>query len=373
MSVRDKMKIGIMTMQRITNYGSYMQALSLKKMIEDLGNEVVFVDYKVEMLASTRKSYNEKNLKHLRLLKRRIQSKRRKISSKPLSKRDVFFCESYRQIGVALEKQYRTKVDVLVIGSDEVFNCLQTNPDVGYSLELFGKNNRAKKLISYAASFGDTTVERINQYGFTDEISYYLKQFNALSVRDKNSKDVINQLIGATPFVHFDPTLVAGIEKMQWKKCNIKNYIAVYGYKNRFTEEEGEEIKTFARKRSLNIIILNAPQIFASGCIECSPDEIFGYFQNADYIVTDTFHGAIFSVLFHKPVAIFSRSTQEVDYSNENKLLDLIERLGIESQLVLKPSMLEETLLNNIDYNQIDRIRCKERNRAFNYLKDYCV
>ena len=114
------------------------------------------------------------------------------------------------------------------------------------------------------------------------------------------------------------------------------------------------------------------PQKFAKDYILCKPDEIFGYFQNADYIVTDTFHGTIFSMLFHKPVAVFSRSPQDVDYSNENKLLDLVERLGIESQLVQEPSELEDVLLHEIDYNRIDTLRQKERIRTINYLKEYC-
>ena len=366
------MKIGIMSMQRVTNYGSYMQAFALKKMLEEMGNEVVFVDYKVEMLASTKKYYNDSKLKSLRLLKRKIKAKMKKETPKPKINRDRVFEDSYCRIGIGSSRNFRAKVDVLVIGSDEVFNCLQTNPDVGYSLELFGKNNKAKKLISYAASFGDTTVERLKQYGFTDEIAYYLKRFDALSVRDKNSKQIIEELTGIVPLEHFDPTLVARIEKLKWKECSKKKYIAVYGYANRFSEEEGESIKVFAQKRGLDIVILNAPQRFTPDFIECRPDEIFGYFQNADYIVTDTFHGAIFSVLFHKPVAVFSRGPQVVEYSNENKILDLIERLGLQEQLVSRPSMIEEILLHNIDYDRIDRIRKIERTRTLDYLKEYC-
>lgn len=366
-----RMRIGIMTMQRVTNYGSYMQALALKNMLEEIGNVVIFIDFKEEMLASTRKYYNNSRLKILRLAKRSIKV-RLKEEKRPLTQRDLIFQEAYHMIGVPIDRKYRTKVDVLVIGSDEVFNCLQEYPGVGYSLELFGKNNRAKKLISYAASFGDTTFERLQQYGFTDEISYYLKRFNALSVRDKNSKYVVEKLIGSVPLEHLDPTLVGGIEKMNWKKCSNKGYVAVYGYGNRFSKEEGAAIKDFAHKRNMDIVILNAPQKFAKDYILCKPDEIFGYFQNADYIVTDTFHGTIFSVLFHKPVAVFSRSPQDVDYSNENKLLDLVERLGIESQLVQEPSELEDILLHEIDYNRIDTLRQKERIRTINYLKEYC-
>ena len=366
------MKIGIMSMQRIINYGSYMQAFSLKNLLEEMGNEVVFVDYKVDMLAETKKSYDDKKFRFFRLLKRKLQTRIKKEKSNTLKPLQRFFEEAYRQIGVEINRKYHTKVDVLVVGSDEVFNCLQLNPDVGYSLELFGKNNKARMLISYAASFGDTTIDRLKRYGFANEIAHYLKKFDALSVRDKNSKHIIDELTGSVPAEHFDPTLVSGIEKLYWKECSKKGYIAVYGYGYRFNEEEGEAIKRFAQKRSLDIVILNAPQKLSGEYVVCRPEEIFGYFKNAEYIVTDTFHGTIFSVLFRKPVAVFSRSPQNVAYSNENKILDLVEKLDIKSQLVLKPSKLEEVLLHNIDYDRIEKIRQKERDRTIKYLKEYC-
>ena len=67
-----------------------------------------------------------------------------------------YACKHY--LNITDEYHYQVPTDVLIIGSDEVFNCLQTNADVGYSLELFGKNHKSKKLISYAASFGNTTL-----------------------------------------------------------------------------------------------------------------------------------------------------------------------------------------------------------------------
>lgn len=68
-------------------------------------------------------------------------------------------------LGVTEEMNYNPELDCLVIGSDEVFNCIQKNSNVGYSPELFGKDNRAKKLITYAASFGNTTLEKLDRYG----------------------------------------------------------------------------------------------------------------------------------------------------------------------------------------------------------------
>ena len=65
----------------------------------------------------------------------------------------------FPMLGMSEVRNPRAKEDVIVIGSDEVFNCLQTNPDVGYSRQLFGKDANADKIMTYAASFGTTTVE----------------------------------------------------------------------------------------------------------------------------------------------------------------------------------------------------------------------
>ncbi|MCE2266893.1 hypothetical protein GPX15_05810 [Streptococcus thermophilus] len=85
-------------------------------------------------------------------------------------------------------------LDCLIVGSDEVFNCIQKNPNVGYSLELFGKDNNAKRLISYAASFGNTTLDKLQAYAKDREISTYLKRFDAISVRDSNSGEIVKKI-----------------------------------------------------------------------------------------------------------------------------------------------------------------------------------
>ena len=83
---------------------------------------------------------------------------------------------------------YNPTLDCLVIGSDEVFNCIQKNSNVGYSLELFGKDNHAKRLLTYAASFGNTTLEKLKKYKKTEEVGALLKKFDAISEIGQNFK-----------------------------------------------------------------------------------------------------------------------------------------------------------------------------------------
>ena len=94
-----------------------------------------------------------------------------------------------------------------MIGSDEVVNCIQDNSNVGFAPELFGAGHQANRLISYAASFGNTTLESLKKYQVADQVAQRLRAVDALSVRDENSRKIVQELIGKDPVCHLDPVL----------------------------------------------------------------------------------------------------------------------------------------------------------------------
>lgn len=352
-----------------------MQAYALKEIIEGLGHEVQFVDYVPAPLVQDYPYITKRIKNYSRILKKKMMNSAFGSSLikkyKPVlhSKVERNFINCYSLLGVNSKEHYHSKVDVLVVGSDEVFNCLQQNPRVGYAMDFFGKRNRAKKIISYASSFGSTTMNGIKKYNVADELRKRLCKFGCISVRDENSASIINELTGITPLFHLDPVLVGDLENKKWKQPSIKNYLVVYGYKNRFSIDEGKEIIDFAGRNNLTIVVLAEPQAFSSNYIPCRPDEILGYIKNASYVVTDTFHGTIFSIIYKKRVAIYCRKTSESNSTNAEKLLDLIRRLNMETQL-MEGKTLEEVLLSDFDYADVDKIREYEKERTLEYLKD---
>lgn len=359
------MLVGILSMQRIVNYGSFMQAYSLKKMVESLGHKVVFVDYKTNVLIEDR---NDKTKKQ-ELLYQEIKDGIKFHILKKYGEQQKKFIECYPILGISKFKAYHTKVDVLIVGSDEVFNCTQRNPKVGFALDFFGENNKARRLITYAASFGSTTYEKLCSYKVDAQIKKDLKMFDAISVRDNNSYSIVEKLCGVKSNLNLDPVLVSGIENEPWKEANIENYIIVYGYAGRFAEEEKQAIVKFAHKNKLKTISLCDYQDFCDQHIVCRPDEILGYFKKANYIVTDTFHGTIFSVIFHKQFGTFCRSKSNTGSTNQEKLLDLLHRLQLENQLIKDVRNLETTLTSEIDYESVDLIREQEKAKSINYLR----
>lgn len=369
------MKVGIISMQRVINYGSYLQAYSLKNIIESFGNEVEFVDYIVEppivkgdeteFITPQKKSFLERVLVYLWEHRSQKSRKLREFHRAKMILTRKFWEEYFSELGVTPSQSYHNKEDVMVIGSDEVFNCLQANPAVGYSKELFGANANAKKVISYAASFGTTTLKGLDDYGIKREVKELLSKFDGISIRDKNSKEVIEELLGKEPEYHVDPVFLYDYNEKIPNEVPLRDYIIIYAYGKRITEKEAEKINEFARKRNKKIVTIGETQRFEWEHLILSPFEVLVYFQHADYIITDTFHGTVFSIKYNKKFATIIRE------GNKQKLTDLLCRFGLMNRSVADINKLEEIITDTIDYSPIQQKIEEERENSMEYLKKY--
>lgn len=354
------MKIGIISMQRIRNYGSFLQAYGLKSTIESLGHEVVFIDYKVEKSLVERQKE-----KFFFRVKRKIN---KVIRSNILKNKDInlLYDDEYLPLlGVSKQKKYNTPVDVLVIGSDEVFNCLQSNPLVGYSKELFGANANAKHIISYAGSFGHTTLEGLKEYKIDKEVGELFKKFKSISVRDSNSFKIIKNIVGKEPTLNVDPVIISNFDKHIIEQKELKDYILVYAYGNRInSKEEISAIKQFAKKHNKKLISIGTHQDWTDIKLNVNPFELLGYVKAADYIITDTFHGSIFAIKYNRPFATIIRE------SNKQKLGDLLRRFSVADREITKMNKLEEILLRPINFNKVNKIMEEETQKSIQYLEN---
>lgn len=367
-------KVGILSMQRIVNYGSFLQAYGLKMVLEKLGHDVEFVDYHIE-----KPLIAENNSKHRGFLLKVQKLMEAFQYDAPLKHRVQFilykkqFAKKYLQIlGITPAMNYSPELDALVIGSDEVFNCIQSNPNVGYSLELFGKNQKAKKIISYAASFGNTTIEKLRRFGKTSEIGSCLKRFHAISVRDKNSGNIVRQLTCEQPEYHLDPVLAydyIGACKRIPKIKKKEPYLILYAYSGRISRERCDWISAYAKKKGLKIYAIGGVQWCADSFIDCSPFEVLAYFQQAEAVITDTFHGTIFSIITKRKFATIIRRSVKNSYGNEEKLTDLLDRTGLHDRIAETMNEMERVLDRPIDYTAVDKIIDAERKKTEEYLK----
>ena len=356
------MKVGIISMQRVYNYGSFMQSYALKKIIESLGHDCVFIDIKPGMqIVSTTKKQN----RMVSILKKCDRYALKRIAHIWLIKKhkNDFPRALFRELGISSinTDEY---CDVVVIGSDEVFNCTQPGKPFGYSSHLFGQNVNAKKVISYAASFGYTTIERLDKYHISEEIGEYLKDFKALSVRDKNSFEIVKKLSGIIPQVHMDPVIVGDFDD-RVQTPSMHNYLAIYAYSNRINDKkEIDAIRKFAHQHHLKIIGVGMYQVWCDENVMGEPFEIVGYIKNADYVVTDTFHGCVFSIKYKKKFAAFVRD------SNRNKLIDLLSKFELQDRLVTDAKELATILNRDPDADKIEKTIELEKGRTIKYFKD---
>lgn len=356
-------KIGIMSMQRVVNYGSYLQAYGLSKTIQSLGYSTEFVDYKFE------KSIIDTDKKQKKLISKIISNRniicfiKKKII---LKKFDMKINQSLKILGIEKNQNFSRNFDTLVIGSDEVFNCLQPYP-VGYSRNLFGKDFEDKNVISYAASFGFTTLEKLKKFNIDNEIKEMLLKFGAISVRDQNSFNIVNNLLGVKPTINFDPVLITNFtEEIINNPINPKysNYIIVYAYTGRLKKEEEKYIIDFAKKYNKKIISLGFYQKIANYNLTPNPFEVLNYIKNADYVITDTFHGTIFSAKMNTKFCTIIRD------SNKNKLEYLLKKLNLNNRQANTINDIGKLYNQDICFDETNKIIKEEEQKSIRYLKE---
>lgn len=363
-------EVGILSMQRIFNYGSFLQAYGLKKMLEELECKVYFVDYhpgNCLISPSEGTGLRRKLKKGMDALKGSapISEKLKYIKYKR-----TYAANYYPYLEINEQMNYKTNYDLLIIGSDEVFNCVQDNVNVGFTLELFGAGNKANRLISYAASFGNTTIEKLEMHGISEQIGQQLKQFDSISVRDKNSGTIVETLTDIRPLYHLDPVLAYDfIGKCSEIPSSVPyhNYIVLYGYSNRFCKDECKAIKEFAHEENLRVFCIGGIQDVCDLFIDCNPFEVIAYFKNASYVFTDTFHGAILSIIANKT---FVSLVRKKGYGNSEKMLDLLSRLKLGGRVADDNLQnLRQLCETPINYDAVNQLIALERKRSYEYLK----
>ncbi len=359
-----KLYVGLISMQRVFNYGSFLQAFALKRMLEATIVEVFFIDIKpgnkiISKNAIHNNSIFTKLLKLTPIFKIPFYIKRHNFQKKFNEK----FIHNYFPI-LDLDKRQPKFFDFIVIGSDEVFNIIQPS-SWGFSTQLFGQNLNANKIFSYAASFGYTTYDNIVKYNLLNNLKDAIINFNMISVRDDNSANIIEKITGVRPPIHLDPVLVYDFKNLITEQRIEKNdYIIIYA--KRISVEEAKVIKLFATTHNKKLISI---QCYYQWCdkavIPETPFDVLNYCKYADYIVTDTYHGTIFSIIYNKQFCTFVRS------SNYFKITHLLEKLNLTSQRVEYLNLIEKILNNRIDYDEVNKILEVEKGRTLAYFENF--
>ena len=364
------MKIGIVSMHRVKNNGSFLQAYALYEKLKKGGNQVQFIDFYDELHKDVKqkKNFLKELLKNCKALFN-IEYKKQLETNKHRDEFNSRYTGFLTEIGLSSKLEFckDEEFDLVVIGSDEVFNiCQYSDKKVEIPWELFGENIKAKKLVTYAASCGQTNLEKIYSLSLENKCSDLLNKFSSISVRDENTFNFVNKLANKQPSYNVDPVLWFNefpLDK-DYKKLKEK-YLLVYAYTMRMNgEKEKRAILEYARKKGLKTICVNCYQPWCDIKITCSPFALLQYIKDAERVVTDTFHGTVFSIRNNTPFATIVRE------SNKNKLRSLLKQFDLANREVESIDCLEEVLDSKIDFVSTNQILDKERKNSEKYLNN---
>jgi len=307
------MKIGIVTFFYANNYGGVLQAFALQKFLKNSSIDSEFVNYipnaKNSILASFKK-----------LLKKLL--KKNKLEDfnqlfKEFRENNLIISEKF----TANSDLKNNKYDIIISGSDQIWNSRLNKHNTSYfTLDFI--NNDTKK-ISYASCIGQP--DQINDYIYSYDS---INSFDYVSVRNDFSKEFLeNNLATKNIFVACDPTMLIDFHDLKYE-LPCKKYILIYSLNMSLEELLNKVITTVKELYNLPIIVLNSKYnaVVYDDHISVSdakPEQWIYLFKHASYVITDSFHGVIFSLKYKKNfIALHGNDWRSY------RLLDIAKRYG---------------------------------------------
>lgn len=362
--------VGILSMQRVVNYGSFLQAYALKQLLLSAGAGAVhFIDIEPgrQLPGFNNRSVYGKIKAVGRCLRYLAKGTFKDVlrGKRFLARLGVKFQNEYYPL-LGLQKENPGYFDLVVIGSDEVFNCCQASP-WGFTSQLFGNIRNADKVVSYAGSFGHTSLKQIYDLGLDKEIRENLLKLSAISVRDLNSFSIVEKLIGEPPVIHLDPVLLYDYSEIM-NRCEspwCDDYLLVYSYQGRIhSQHEILHIKNYAEDHGLKLVSIFADYAWVDEVVvPATPFDVLRWFRCAESVITDTFHGTIMSIITKRRFCTIIRD------SNNEKLTTLLECLMLIHRGCKDIVRMNGILDEKPDFGETDKIIARERTKTQVYLK----
>ena len=365
--------IRLVSFQNAFNFGAVLQAFGLQQTIKSLDyNDVKFLNYTPKYLSDRYNPFTKELLFPYRTLKGFISwcihypfflvSRLYRNLVFKRSIRDILDQTDYKIIENV--NSYEENVDVLICGSDQIWNTAITGL---YDPILLGMISfkHLGYVASYAASteMSDLSEENVNK------LKEYIQNFKYISVREAPVKDILQKYITNDISVCVDPTILCGrgaFDRIASPRIVKKDYIVVYAYDAYDPAilnliHQIPDLKNYP----IHIILLGAKTLhyFFDSKVHSaiSVQDFLSYIKYAKYVVTNSFHGLAFSLLFGKNFNVAFCEGKHV------RCLSLLQQLGLEERLVYNGNSCNWDVLNYDGINsKIDGIR-KE---SLNYLKE---
>lgn len=370
-------KVGIITFQKSLNYGSALQAWALSQFLIKKNYDVRIADY-------TPINYSQlyglffvpKNIRLLAydflhliwlpfLLRRKKDFINFQRNNLPLSSKPYDYIKGISEF--AAEK------DIMITGSDQIWNPDAIDFDMDFLLE--GIHNVKK--ISYAASLGQSDFCKAKN---KDDIINCLLDYDHISVREHTGAQKLKNLIGDKKKISvvLDPTLLLDkdvYEEITSKRSHHQPYIFFYSVN--FTEDAMKAVTKISRTLNLPVFTLMSAlgtrkylkyqHIIKLSEGDAGPSGFLDLIKNAEYVVTDSFHGVAFSIIFEKNFISINRKTNDV-LINDERIMNILKQLHLLDRYVFLEELEKIDLHIDIDYAAIRGLKEKIRSESIAFL-----
>ena len=376
------MKIGILTQPLHNNYGGLLQNYALQQVLRSLGHEAETVDWvteysKLRMLAAEGK----------RWLKSKIDKNTEPPRYKPtkgemevMSRNTRRFIENYLKacpFRVKQECEFQnvdaeSHYDAYVVGSDQVWRP-NYNPFMKAMFLGFTERENVKR-IAYAASFGTSKWEFSPQ--MTSEYSILAKKFDLITVREKSGVDLCREYFGVEATWVLDPTMLLALEdyeKLVLAEKEPQSAGTLFHYILDPSDEKKALIEQLATAKGLQPFTI-MPKCQAENrtkwdvkhriedCVFPSVTAWLRGFMDSEMVIVDSFHGAVFSIIFNKPFWVIGNSKR-----GNARFESLLGLYGLEDRMIALGDAVDWN--KTIDWERVNEIRQKERERCVELLK----
>ena len=355
------MKIGILTWLHNGNYGSILQAYALQKALRNQGYQTENIDYAPSNVKKVENLIKNKNSLKLFLEKWDAYCAK-KVAGSPreLSEKQKKF-EDFRENYINITRRYSSpkevatidgEFDAYICGSDQIWSPVLLNP-----VFYFDFLSDTERKIAYACSFGVSSIKGKK----ATKITNYLNRFDYISVRESSGCEIVKNLTGKVVPVMPDPTLL--LQRTDWDKVsrynlNLNNYIFCYFLS--WNEEYWKYVENVSQQLGYQIVIVPSVkqtyQVDAKILKNIGPEEWVGLVKNASYVITDSFHGTVFSIIYNKPFTVLKRFSDDNPRSQNSRIYTLLEHYNLTNRLGINTDIFnlqEYTKVNSqVEYDR---------------------
>lgn len=319
-------RIGVMTFLHNDNYGSILQAWALQRTLQDMGFDVLHIDYAPSKQEKFRNLLTSGNSPRLILEGLRKKSATGKMHGgfdefRRDNIRTTAPCRDHAALAKAAEN-----FDVLVCGSDQIWSPVWLNP--AYFLDFTDKPK-----VSYAPSLG---VKDIPKRAKQRKIARLVKRFSAVTVREQEGAALLKQMTGNEPAVMPDPVML--VDKDEWQAVMDENvpqekYILCYFIGD--NPSYWETVAAVAEREQCAVRVIPRTEGARNAGYpleeDVPPQRWLGLINSAAHVVTDSFHGATFSAILNKRCTVVRRYREDDPESKNSRIDQLLRNLGVSS------------------------------------------